>query len=472
MGSVSSAAAFLNTFWSHLAEEPWVAEHPAMEPGRNGRSCAVPLFLHADETEYVKDQKVYVVSISGMAHGDPVTTKLLVGVLPSDLMQHEGTTNVTLQAVLAFVRWSFEVLLEGAWPSTGFGGAALQGYRAERAGQRLAGSFFGAFAGVKGDQVWLVDAFGFDRYFRCNYICWHCRASKLAGPLLWTNVAADAPWRATNEPAAWHGSLLGLPGLHRGNVHSDLMHLLWVKGSGNDLVGTTLVLLAKHAVFPLSSEGSEGSFATQLRAGYQAFKAWARAEGLGTAAEPWTPKSVHYTTVRTFPYLGGKAADARLIIMWLHHFVGQVPALAEPWWADLVLCLHNLASFVHGVSSMGVLLQPPEALKLRRAGEAFVVVYLRLASQAVAADTAMFKIRPKLHYFHHLAMNIKVLNPKVLSCFGEESYMGVVGKLAGKVHRRAVAVRTLQRYLIRLAEVLAKRGAPRPAAKRGAHAAP
>ena len=436
-----------------------------MEPSRNCRTRGVPLFLHADETEYCNNQKVYVISISGLAHGDPVTTKLLVALIPSDRMHKDGVTNVTLQRVLAYVKWSFEVLFDGKWPSSGYGGDPLTdrrvgsvrstAYRARKAGQRLAGEYFGVFAGVKGDQLWMQDAFNFDRYHRTSELCRWCHASQSAkaGPMLWTNVADDAPWRSTMDPAPMHGSLVGLPGLHDSNVYSDLLHLLWVHGIGNDLVGTSLVLLATNQAF--SDEPEDIDIESQLSRGYRQFKDWCKKEHVKTTAEPWTPNDVHYTHDKDFPYLGGKGADVRLICQWLHTFVQtKATPLAVEWWDDLKLCLHNLASFVHGTSSAGILLTAPESAKLRRVGEAFVVIYLRLAAWAVQSAVTQFKIRPKLHYFHHLAMGLKAFNPKVVSCFGDESYMGVIGKLAGKVHRASMPRRTIDRYLLRLSEVI------------------
>jgi hypothetical protein len=470
-----SGLGYLPTFWSGMAEEPWVAAHPAMEPSRNCRTRGVPLFIHADETQYVNNQKVYVISISGLAHGDPVTTKLLVALIPSDRMYKDGGINVTLQAVLAYVKLSFEVLLDGKWPAPGYEGTPLDlrsrgpvrstAYRARRAGQRLAGEYFGVFAGVKGDQLWMQDAFNFDRYHRTNELCRFCHASQSAkaGPMLWTNVADDAPWKSTMEPSPMHGSLVGLPGLHDSNIYSDLLHLLWVHGIGNDLVGTALVLLAANHAF--SAEPGDLEFESQLYCGYGTFKKWCDDVHVSTTAEPWTPNDVHYTQDKDFPYLGGKGADVRLISQWLHHFMQETPRpLATEWWDDLKLCLHNLASFVHGTSSAGILLTAGESTKLRRVGEAFVVVYLRCAAWAVRNRYTQFKIRPKLHYFHHLVMSLKVFNPKVVSCFGDESYMGVIGKLAGKVHRASMPRRTIDRYLLRLSRVIreAQKTTPAP----------
>jgi len=79
---------------------------------------SIPLFLHADEAEYAKNKKAYVVSISGLAGGDPSSTKFLVAVVPSARMVKHGKRNRTLDVLMQFVRWSFDQLLAGQWPAT------------------------------------------------------------------------------------------------------------------------------------------------------------------------------------------------------------------------------------------------------------------------------------------------------------------------------------------------------------------
>ena len=111
---IGAPAGFLQKFWTTLADEPWVREHPA---NAYDLQFGVPLLLHGDEGEYVHDQKCYVISLSGIAHGSSWSTRFLIAALPCDRMVFgPDRVNRSLQAVLSFVRWSFVQLLAGTWP--------------------------------------------------------------------------------------------------------------------------------------------------------------------------------------------------------------------------------------------------------------------------------------------------------------------------------------------------------------------
>lgn len=178
-----------------------------------------------------------------------------------------------------------------------------------------------------------------------------------------------------------------------------------------------------------------------------------------TAAEPWNHKEVHYKKRAQYPILGGKAASVRETIMFLHHCLegialrgsvdrqGSQLVGAVPWFRTLRSCVHNLASYIHKVSNYPVLLSPEQAASLRKTGSSFVALYVRLAAQFLAAGETQFKIRPKLHYFHHMQLEQGLLNPKVTSCWNDETFIGNVTSVAGKTHRRTMPLRTLQRYL-------------------------
>ena len=91
---------------------------------------------------------------------------------------------------------------------------------------------------------------------------------------------------------------------------------------------------------------------------------------------------------------------------------------------------------------------------LRRDGSSFVVLYRNLAAQALAAGDTQFKLRPKLHFLHHLMLSQGPLNPKVMSCWNDETFIGNVTQVAGRTSRQSMSLRTLQRYLQRLAKEL------------------
>ena len=185
----------------------------------------------------------------------------------------------------------------------------------------------------------------------------------------------------------------------------------------------------------------------------------------GSVAEPWTHKELHYSRVRQYPHLGRKAATVRLTILFLHFFLEEIakrgyvddaktflPIGQVPWFGLLRACIHNLASYVHRVTSYPVLLQPQQAEALRRSGTNFLILYRSLAANALATSSTHFKIRPKLHYLHHVQLTQGPLNPKVCSCWNDETFIGNVTAVAGMTSRLTMSLRTLQRYVQRLAK--------------------
>ena len=64
-----------------------------------------------------------------------------------------------------------------------------------------------------------------------------------------------------------------------------------------------------------------------------------------------------------------------------------------------------------------------------------------------------FKMRPKHHFIFHLMLDTKAwrLNPRVWSCWGEESYLGKMKYIARSCHGKSMQKRALERYIIGLA---------------------
>lgn len=469
VGSAGSLPEFLKTFWNELvtAKEPWVITHPAIVGGKD-LSLGLPVFLHADETSAHKDSKVYFVSMSGLARGD--VSRFLLAAIPCDKQFFTGSTNITLNRVFDFLVWSFEVLLTGMWPSRGFQvhGMPLEvGVQVSKIGCPLADGFYGICGGVKGDQKFHLEAFRWVRHAGCNNICRWCSASKLPGAFLWTNMSTKAAWKTSWNPLTPCGSLARLPGLQATNIFDDMFHLLWVQGVGNDLAGSALCILATHGVFSAGSEGFVGSapraelLNCELQKAFCHFKQWCRHHKLQSSAPKFTSKTVHCGNAKEFPHVNGKGADVRLVVLWLHSFLsgsagfqGLACVKHQVWFADLEACVHNFAAFVHGISTCGVLLTNQEAANLKLWGEGFVGLYLGLASWACAVKSCLFKVRPKLHLFCHLVQRIRKLNPKMVTCMADESFMGVAGKIARGTHRNGLPLRTLQRYMQVLGRIL------------------
>ena len=58
--------------------------------------------------------------------------------------------------------------------------------------------------------------------------------------------------------------------------------------------------------------------------------------------------------------------------------------------------------------------------------------------------------RPKHHYFEHVAEQTRRtrLNPRFLTCFQDESYLGAIKKVATKTHPATALLRIFQRLIL------------------------
>lgn len=485
----------LVSFWQAVwdAGEPWARAHPGLQ-SEGARQEAVPLWVHADEIQVGKQgsNKAYVISVSSLARGSAAATKFLVASLPVDKF-----TPTTLHEFLRWLVHDLEALQAGRFPTSDWRGQPLGTQRALTAGQTI--PLRVVVVGVKGDQKWLQDAYRWPRSFAHNQICRHCKASRVPGSHLWTDYRDSAGWQGSEEPAPSEGPLTQLTGAHDTGVFDDMFHLLWVNGVGCDLAGSVLCLLARvryfgtgdavaegaggavaarNGVGPASGEVARGTAEAdqseheedgpanlvveeQLRRAYCCFRQWCSANEVETTMERFSSKTVHCVRGTSVPQLSGKGCDVRLTLLWLHNLLATTPPAARHQaespvnLGQMQRCIHLLAWFVQTIAAEPAILTPSVVLHLRATGRQFVVGYLRLAGDAVRSSSTLFKVRPKLHLLWHLADRLRAMNPKVTSCMSDESFMGVVGRVAKQCHRASMNLRVLQRYLHQLATQIA-----------------
>lgn len=87
--------------------------------------------------------------------------------------------------------------------------------------------------------------------------------------------------------------------------------------------------------------------------------------------------------------------------------------------------------------------------RAQESGRIFLLSFAAMARHYIDIGEARYKLRPKLHYIDHILENLtNRQNPRVLSNFLDEDFMGKIVKLARKQHRSCVISRTLQLYLV------------------------
>ena len=434
----------LADFWAGLTEEDWFKSHPILQttPDLNK---VIPICLHADEAEYLDDQSLYIISWHcPLLFGHSPRHRFLVTTLPTRRLLSRDAQQVTLQQALSFIGWSINQMQLGVWPSDLCGDTSeidRVAYRRARDGCKLADGYVWAWMGTTGDLKFDQHAYHWDRGYNFNQCCHECKASSEDGPMAYCNMTSTSGWLATvGQYANCTTKLKDIMGFHVALAHRDLMHIFYVEGICNDFAGSMLMMLAGGVTATRAT--LEGNL-TRL---YDEFRSWCQRHRLACSHDGFTLASLHFPTAHSFPYLGGKAADCRLVISWLADT--QRSNVSR----TLGSCALALARFTHLVRSSPALITPAVRAEASECGFRFLALYVQLAGQAILDGQTLYKIRPKMHYFWHICdrMRRSSLNPKLFSCWAAEDYVGKIAKLAERTHRRSTAERTLQRYLFML----------------------
>ena len=96
------------------------------------------------------------------------------------------------------------------------------------------------------------------------------------------------------------------------------------------------------------------------------------------------------------------------------------------------------------------------ANKIVDAGLTFLKAYSKLATAAHALLRLLWVFKPKIHYFHHLMLDMKSniingnkpINCLAFSCSQAEDFIGRTSLLSRRVSAMTTETRVLQRYLI------------------------
>ena len=95
------------------------------------------------------------------------------------------------------------------------------------------------------------------------------------------------------------------------------------------------------------------------------------------------------------------------------------------------------------------------AKKIVDSAMTFLKGYSKLAGLSLALSRPLFVFRPKIHYYHHIVLemrstvtqNKKPLNPLAYSCSQAEDFIGRASLLSRRVSALTTETRVVQRYL-------------------------
>ena len=117
------------------------------------------------------------------------------------------------------------------------------------------------------------------------------------------------------------------------------------------------------------------------------------------------------------------------------------------------VCAWAFAELDHIFDSADRELTEHEIRRSSYAAYAYLSTYSWLAEQAANLGLALYRIRPKHHYFQHIIDRTAEdkQNPRSLSCTGEETFMGIMKRIGKACHGSSIYTRIFQRYLLYVA---------------------
>ena len=99
--------------------------------------------------------------------------------------------------------------------------------------------------------------------------------------------------------------------------------------------------------------------------------------------------------------------------------------------------------------------EPADAKRIVNAGMTFLQSYAMLATLAYRAGRPLWTFRPKIHYFHHILLdlhsaaqrNVPQMNVLAASCSASEDFIGRTCLVSRRVAATTAETRVLQRWL-------------------------
>ena len=343
-----------------------------------------------------------------------------------------------------------------------------EGLRHTRTGSQLKFAFIGA----KGDAEWHFEAANFNRsYHRTGLvnhqmICPLCEAG--AEGISFSDVSDQPAWlRTVGTTDPWESipPLNNAPYASRcpaGLYKFDPFHVLKF-GVFRDCVGSTVVRLAAMKFFDFE-DGESVGIAARLERAYSLYKLWCLAEGKSPTLKNFTKANFNFEKFRHFAWVNAKGSEVTLLMMWLDFFLGSL--LKSPKQEADKMLLKAMHQTIHGgLTYTGVthghgIWLPRSCSQIQlRGGFAFLRGYAWLAEYCTSQHVSGFRLRPKLHYFHHLLVETREqlstgsefsLSSVLWLCESNEDFIGRLSRVSRRVASRTAALRTTQRYLVKV----------------------
>ena len=225
----------------------------------------------------------------------------------------------------------------------------------------------------------------------------------------------------------------------------DLLHLVWL-GLGKDIGGQLLYDFGTSRV---------GDLNDNLKVLHREMRVWFRSRSVKCTVRQFSKATVSWSSSHDYPTFETKmkAAECKMVCLWLAwKAVDVIESDGSEYCIARASMAWSFSEVIRIFDASGLFLSVSDAEAAQRHGNNCLVLYQKLAAQAVIANECAYKLRPKWHYFSHMLAELTLTreNPKRQDCFSSEDYIGRIKKIGSKCHRSSVSLRVVQRLVMLL----------------------
>ena len=234
-------------------------------------------------------------------------------------------------------------------------------------------------------------------------------------------------------------------------ISADILHV-WHLGSGRDLAASCVVLLVKHRYFNGSNIEQSLARATER------LKAYCKSHKLSLMLKKLTKQNLSWCS-DSYPELKAKGHGTAVILQWLNAEMMVQQPVAKPnayggqrTLDDMQLCLWSADSVLRMCMLAPQFFDESHQRHKVAVGTIFMNSYLTLAGRAIQDGVRLWKIRPKLHIWHHVLLEDRPSrqNPHFQSTWMDEDFIKRTMRITRRTHKRTAPVASLQRWLLGL----------------------
>ena len=186
------------------------------------------------------------------------------------------------------------------------------------------------------------------------------------------------------------------------------------------------------------------------RDAWKHYKRWARRKGLGSCSMQFNLARFNRESWQSYPELAScyKGAVVKTMVYWVADFLREHQDSEKPDTALRADASYMLAKFHHLQDTHGAWFDSATAQEASNSVRTFLILYQKLAGDAMRAGRRLYRLVPKFHVLLHMALRLpeELRNPRWDHLYQEEDFMRVVGKVASRTHATTMSSVTLLRY--------------------------